>query len=124
MTIHSNAALVPDVLPGLAHRTLAGAEHGLEHLAIWSQRIDPQGATPPHFHDCEEAIIVQQGEGTLVFGGEERRFRAGDTIIVPPSAHHQIINTGDEPLVLVAALSTANVVVRLPDGTPLDLPWK
>ncbi len=44
MTIHSNSALVPDVLPGLAHRT--------------------------------------------------------------------------------AALSTASVVVRLPDGTPLDLPWK
>jgi oxalate decarboxylase/phosphoglucose isomerase-like protein (cupin superfamily) len=84
MTVHSNSALVPDVLPGL----------------------------------------VQQGEGTLVFGGEERRFRAGDTIIVPPSAHHQIVNTGDVPLVLVAALSTANVVVRLPDGTPLELPWK
>jgi hypothetical protein len=38
--------------------------------------------------------------------------------------HHQILNTGHEPLVLVAALSTANVVVRLPDGTPLALPWK
>ena len=88
MTVHSNSSLVPDVLPGLAHRTLAGAEHGLERLAIWSQSIDPRGATPPHFHDCEEVILVQRGEGT------------------------------------VAALSTANVVVRLPDGTPLDLPWK
>ncbi len=46
MTVHSNSALVPDVLPGLAHRTLAGAEHGLERLAIWSQSIDPRGATP------------------------------------------------------------------------------
>jgi oxalate decarboxylase/phosphoglucose isomerase-like protein (cupin superfamily) len=43
---------------------------------------------------------------------------------VPPCAHHQIINTGDGPLVLLAALSTAKVVVKLPDGTPLDLPWK
>lgn len=124
MTVHSDSALVPDVLPGIAHRTLAGAEHGLERLAIWSQRIDPAGATPPHFHDCEEVILVQEGEGTLILGGEARRFRAGDTIIVPPSVHHQIVNTGDGPLVSLAALSTARVVVKLPDGTPLALPWK
>jgi quercetin dioxygenase-like cupin family protein len=124
MTIYSNADFFPNVLPGLAHRTRAGAEHGLERLAIWSQRIDPQGATPPHTHDCEEVVLVQEGEGTLIFEGEERRFRAGDTIIVPPSAPHQIINSGDQPLVLVAAFSTANVCVKLPDGTPLDLPWQ
>jgi mannose-6-phosphate isomerase-like protein (cupin superfamily) len=123
MTIYPNSALVPNVLPGLAHRTLAGAEHGLERLAIWSQRIDPQGATPPHFHDCEEVILIRQGEGTLVFCGEEQAFSAGDTIIVPPTTVHQILNTGDEDLVLLAVLSTANVEVKLPDGTPLDLPW-
>ena len=123
MTIHSNSALVANVLPGLAHRTLAGAEHGLERLAVWSQRIDPQGATPPHSHDCEEVILIRQGEGTLVFGGEEQAFAAGDTIIVPPAAVHQIVNSGKEDLVLVAVLSTSNVEVKLPDGTPLDLPW-
>ena len=123
MSIHSNSALVPNVLPGLAHRTLAGAEHGLECLAVWSQRIDPQGATPPHSHDCEEVIMIRHGRGTLVFGDEEKCFSAGDTIIVPPSAVHQILNTGNEPLVLLAVLSTANVEVKLPDGTPLDLPW-
>jgi mannose-6-phosphate isomerase-like protein (cupin superfamily) len=123
MPIYSNSPLVPEVLPGLAHRTVAGAEHGLERLAIWSQRIDPQGATPPHSHDCEEVILIRHGQGTLVFGDEEQPFSAGDTIIVPPAAVHQILNTGDEPLVLVAVLSTSKVEVKLPDGTPLDLPW-
>jgi quercetin dioxygenase-like cupin family protein len=123
MPIHSNSALVPNVLPGLAHRTLAGAEHGLKQLAVWSDCIDPQGATPPHSHDCEEVVLIQRGEGTLMFGGAEHAIRAGDTIIVPPNAVHQILNTSDEPLVLLAVLSTAKVVVKLPDGTPLDLPW-
>lgn len=123
MPIHSNSALVPNILPGLAHRTLAGAEHGLERLAVWSQCIEPQGATPPHSHDCEEVILIRRGRGTLVFGGEEQTFGAGDTIIVPPAAVHQILNTGDEPLELVAVLSTSNVEVKLPDGTLLDLPW-
>ncbi len=123
MRIHSDSALIPDVLPGLAHRTLAGAEHGLERLAVWSQRIDPRGATPPHSHDCEEVILIQHGEGTFVFADQERSFSAGDTIIVPPAAVHQILNTGDEDLVLVAVLSTSSVAVQLPDGTPIDLPW-
>ena len=123
MPIHSDTALTPDVLPGLAHRTLAGAEHGLERLAVWSQRIAPAGATPPHSHDCEEVILVQGGGGTLVFDGEEQSFSAGDTIIVPPSAVHQILNTGDEDLVLLAVLSTSRVAAELPDGTPIDLPW-
>jgi quercetin dioxygenase-like cupin family protein len=121
--IHSNSDPVPNVLPGLAHRTLAGAEHGLERLAVWANRIDPQGGTPPHTHDCEEVVLIQQGEGTVMLEGVEHAVRAGDTIIVPPNAVHQILNTGDEPLVLVAALSTSKVVVKLPDGTPLDLPW-
>jgi mannose-6-phosphate isomerase-like protein (cupin superfamily) len=123
MSIHSDSSLVPDVLPGLAHRTLAGSTHGLRKLAVWAQRIDAQGATPPHTHDCEEVILIQDGEGILVYEGQEHPFTAGDTIIVPPTVEHQLINTGHEPLTLVAILSTSNVEVKLPDGTPLDLPW-
>jgi hypothetical protein len=37
---------------------------------------------------------------------------------------HQIFNVGDEPMHLVAALAASPVVVTLPDGTPLDLPWR
>ncbi|MBL9022269.1 MAG: cupin domain-containing protein [Myxococcales bacterium] len=124
MTIYSNSAFFPNVLPGLAHRTRAGAEHGLERLAVWAQQIDPQGATPPHTHDCEEVVLIQDGEGTLILDGEELRFQGGDTIVVPPSAPHQIINTGEAVLILIAAFSTAKVCVKLPDGTPLDLPWQ
>lgn len=124
MPIHSDSQPIENVLPGLAHRTLAGRDHGLERLALWSQIIDPQGATPPHSHDCEEVVLIQRGAGTLVYDGREHPFRAGDVIVVPPSEIHQILNTGDGPLELVAALSTAHVAVKLPDGTPIDLPWR
>src|SRR5262245_37299401 len=124
MTIHSLREPVPTPIPGVAHRTLAGAEHGLSCLAVWLQRIEAGGATPPHRHDCEEVVLVQAGSGTLILHDEPLPFRAGDTLIVPKNAVHQILNTGDAPLELLAAISTAIMHVELPDGTPLPLPWQ
>lgn len=124
MTIHSLSEPLPTPIPGIAHRTLAGAEHGLSALAVWLQRIAAGCATPPHRHDCEEVVIVQAGEGTLHLHDREHSFRAGDTLIVPRNALHQIRNTGPETLQLLAAIAAAPVVVELPDGTPLPLPWQ
>lgn len=115
---------VPNLLPGLSHQTLAGAEHGLHGLALWSQSIEPNGATPPHRHACEEAVFVVEGEGTLVVGGSERHFASGDTIVLPPNEVHQLINSGSRPLRLIAAFNMSPVRVELPDGTPLALPWQ
>src|SRR5262245_43951825 len=72
MHIYSNSRLFTQLLPGIAHRTLAGPEHGLRALEVWSQRIDASAATPPHRHDCEEVVVVLEGEGTLTLQGTER----------------------------------------------------
>ena len=122
--IHSNSELIPNVLPGLSHRTLAGSEHGLEGLEVWSQVIDAGSGTPPHWHECEEVIIVLQGEGTLHQADIARPFRAGDTLILPALEVHQIVNTGGAPLRVLAAFGMAPVRVALPDGTPVVLPWR
>lgn len=124
MAVHSNSALIPNILPGLAHRTLAGPERGLKELEIWSQSIDAQAATPPHRHDCEEAVVILDGEGTLSMAGEEVHFAAGDTVIIPRNEVHQIFNTGHSVLRLIAAFSMAPVRAEFLDGTRIDLPWQ
>ena len=124
MTIVSHQELSPTPFAGLTHRTLAGAEHGLSSLAVWVQRIEAGGATPPHRHDCEEVVVIQEGAGTLIMYGREHSFRAGDTLIVPRNEVHQIINSGSATLQLLAALSQAPVAPELPDGTPIALPWQ
>ena len=124
MSIIANRGLNENMLPGLSHQTLAGPEHGLRGLAVWSQRIEPSAGTPPHRHDCEEVVVVLDGEGTLILHGVESRFCSGDTIVLPPNEVHQVINTGDAPLRLLAAFNMSPVRVELPDGTPLDLPWQ
>jgi mannose-6-phosphate isomerase-like protein (cupin superfamily) len=123
MRLISNADLPSASLPGLEHRTLAGNYVGLRHLSVWQQLIAPGGATPPHFHDCEEVVLVRGGSGVVEAADAVHRFESGTTIVIPPGEHHQIVNTGDVPLELVGIFAATPVGVFRPDGAALDLPW-
>ena len=123
MYVIDNASITPAGLTGLSHRTLAGSANGLRALSVWSQTIEPGAATPPHRHDCEEVVVVGAGRGELHIDGSVQPFGPDCTIVLPANVEHQIVNSGDEPLKIVAALSMTPVQVHLPDGSPLPLPW-
>lgn len=124
MAVYSNSALVPHMLPGLSHRTLAGAEHGLKGLEIWSESLDAMAATPAHRHDCEEVVIIVAGQGKVTISGSKMNFSAGDTIIIPRYAIHQIFNIGESVLRVFSALNMAPVRTESPSGVRIDLPWQ
>lgn len=120
----SHPALLPELLPGIRHRTLAGPDDGLSSLEVWSQSIAGHGATPPHRHDCEEVVLVLAGRGLLAMNGTDLPFQAGDTLIIPRGVVHQILNDGEHELRLFAVLGMAPVRAEFPDGTPIALPWQ
>jgi mannose-6-phosphate isomerase-like protein (cupin superfamily) len=123
MNVIRNAEIAPAGLPGLVHRTLASQADGLRSLSVWSQTIAPGAATPPHLPDCEEVVVVCAGRGELLIDGGVQPFGPDCTIVLPANVEHQIRNRGDEPLVILAALSATPVQVHLPDGSRLPLPW-
>ena len=51
-------------------------------------------------------------------------FGPDQTIVLPAEVDHQIVNSGDQPLLTLAAFAATPVGVVLPDGTPITLPWK
>lgn len=110
-------------LPGLSHRTVAGPRDGLSKMEVWKQTIEAGAETPRHRHDCEEVILILEGEGTCEVDGETRSFGADSVLIVPPNRPHKIVNTGAGPMHLVAALSAAPVTVETPGGEHIPLPW-
>jgi quercetin dioxygenase-like cupin family protein len=124
MPVINNTKLREFNLPGLNHRTFAGPEHGMKNLEVWGQVIEAGAATPVHCHSCEEAIVILEGSGTLTINGEETEFGANSTLIIPADAVHQIANSGDSKMVLIAALSAAPVKVRHGDNQPMPLPWQ
>jgi mannose-6-phosphate isomerase-like protein (cupin superfamily) len=123
MPIIENSSRQVFALPGLKHQTLASAGDGLGHLEVWMQTLDPGAATPVHYHECEEVIVVVRGAGRLSVAGQSTNFGPGTTLVAPPRECHQLTNTGSEEMFLIAGLSETPARVFAPDGSVMALPW-
>jgi mannose-6-phosphate isomerase-like protein (cupin superfamily) len=123
MAIKEHDTLPVHRLPGIAHRTLAGARDGLDGLEVWMQTLDPGAETPAHRHDCDEVVVVTGGAGLCTIGAEEIAFAAASTLVIPAGAVHQVRNPGTEPLHLIAAFAATPVAARTAAGRPIPLPW-
>jgi len=110
-------------LPGLSHRTVAGPLQGFGGMEVWVQTVAAGAATPVHRHDCEEAIVILEGQGVLVMGGREETFGPGTTLVIPRDAVHQVKCTGPDAIHLVAALGMAPVRVNTATNERIPLPW-
>jgi mannose-6-phosphate isomerase-like protein (cupin superfamily) len=124
MPIVNNADLETLELPGIRHQTIAGHRQGVETMEVWLQTIAPGAATPVHCHACEEVILVLSGAGTCTVAGKTTSFGPNSTLILEPDVVHQIVNTSDVDMKLVAALAMAPVRVKTADGRGLPVPWE
>lgn len=74
----------------------------------YSYDVVPPGkcACPFHSHLAEEEMFfIIRGTGTLRYGSETRKIRAGDVICCPtggPETAHQIVNDSNEDLVYLS----------------------
>jgi quercetin dioxygenase-like cupin family protein len=123
MEIVENDKVEVQELPGLQHRTVAGHAQGMKKMEVWMQTIAPGAATPVHKHDCEEVVVVLSGAGTCTVHGKTHAFGPDTTLTFEPDVVHQIVNTSDQEMKLVATLGMAPVRVTTPEGERIPLPW-
>ena len=66
------------------------------------------GRTIAHYHRAaEELYFFTAGRGRMTLGDDERDVAAGDCIVIPPGEIHTLVNTGEEPLVLLCCCAPA-----------------
>lgn len=96
-------------LDGSTIRELAGAVSLPTANQSLAEATIPAGtATIEHFHRLtEELYFITAGVGRMRVAGELRDVRAGDCVVIPPGASHQIVNTGDDPLRLLCCCAPA-----------------
>lgn len=70
--------------------------------AVLKAEIPVGSHTGAHRHG-EEAIHIVRGNGFAVIDGHRFDVRTGSTLHVPYRSAHQLVNTGEEPLLYVAA---------------------
>ena len=89
----------------------------------YSYDVVPPGKTSCPFHSHygeEEMFFIVKGEGTLRYGAERRKVRAGDFICCPtggPATAHQLINDSAAPLAYISVSTMAPAeVCEYPDS--------
>ena len=70
--------------------------------------LAPGAKTQPHFHPhSEEIYFVLRGRAEFSLDGDVSTLMAGDAVVIPPGAPHQICNIGDEDLVFLCCCAPA-----------------
>lgn len=123
LTILPHADVETFRLPGLEHQTLASLGSGTYTVEVWRQSMAAGAVTPWHRHACEEVVVVLAGRGECRMHDRTESFGPASTLIVESDAVHQLANTGDEPLELLAVLGMTPVAVQDAEGASLPLPW-
>jgi mannose-6-phosphate isomerase-like protein (cupin superfamily) len=83
---------------GSTIRVLLDAETGARNQSLAEASLAPGEATERHYHaSTEELYVLLEGEGEMEVEGERRAVTAGQAILIPPGARHQI-RAGETPL--------------------------
>jgi len=68
--------------------------------------IEQGSSSNPHLHDdAEEIFYVVSGTGRVKVGEEEEDIAPGSCIFIPPKTLHQLLNTGNVELKVLAVTS-------------------
>lgn len=95
---------------------------GARDLGFSYDRVPPgKRSCPFHSHRGEEEMFfILKGTGTLRYGAESRKVRAGDVICCPtggPDTAHQIINDSDADLIYLSISTKRSAeVCEYPDS--------
>lgn len=60
--------------------------------------FDPGAAIGLHFHNCEESVMVIEGEAVVEIDGIRHRLGTFDTTWVPANVPHRFLNETDKPM--------------------------
>ena len=98
MPAPSPAILRPSDLPvndrGNGARTipLVTRKCGSTSIVNGITEFDPGARIGLHFHNCEESVMVIEGEAVAEIGGTRHHLRAGDTTWIPANVPHRFLN--------------------------------
>lgn len=91
---------------------------GGERFSAGVVKLEPGKGHERHTHpESDEILYVVRGEGEQEIADESRSIAAGDMVFVPEGVEHGTVNTGWEPLLLLAVYAPPG-----PEEVLRDLP--
>lgn len=124
-------------LSGLVHQQILGSQVGSRDASLWLHHMTRVLTVPPHYHEKEETVVVLTGRLTFQLGKSIDDLAPGEdpmegaqiiecgpdsTFQIPARTVHGYIISGVPARVLIF-LPEPDGITRLPDGSPMPLPW-
>jgi mannose-6-phosphate isomerase-like protein (cupin superfamily) len=101
MELIDNAEVRKFFFEGNWQQTLAGPDQGLKTFEVWRLNLAPGKEIPAFSPPVEVVALTMEGTGRAVVDGKAVDIRPNTTLVIPPGASRQLVNTGQEDLVLV-----------------------
>lgn len=76
-------------IPLLTRKT--GARSFINGITIFP----PLGSVPLHKHNCDESVLVLEGNAVAEISGDEHAVAQGDVTAIPEGVHHRFRNVSD-----------------------------
>jgi quercetin dioxygenase-like cupin family protein len=80
---------------GVRTQYLVTRETGTHQFLSGITEFDAGAELPFHSHNCDESVVVLEGDATFDTDDESVRLGAGDTTFVPEGVLHRFRNVGD-----------------------------
>ena len=74
---------------------LVSRNNGSTSLINGITEFDPSTSAPLHKHNCEESVMVLEGDAIVEIDGEQHHLSAQDTTWLPANLPHRFINASD-----------------------------
>lgn len=103
--------------PGAKQATikrLIDTTDGADRFVLSLFKLEPNGSTPPHYHEWEHEIFILQGTMQLVLPQENRsvNLEAGDVIFIPRNEPHGFLTGADETCQFLVVAPTERPPIR------------
>jgi len=98
------AILKPDELPvndrGNGARTipLVTRSCGSTSMINGITEFDPGARVGAHYHNCEESVMVIEGDAVAEIDGVRHHLKTGDTTWLPAGVPHRFLNESNAPM--------------------------
>lgn len=86
--------------------------------------FQPGAAIPLHHHNCEESVVLLEGNAIAEVDGEKHMLKPLDTTYIPANLPHRFINASDtEPMKILwiyASVDATRTIVETGDTRSID----
>ena len=109
-------------VPGEFGYRMWGENYGFEALSLIITDTHPGGGPGLHTHDVEEAHVLLEGSAKYQIGDQTLTVQAPYVAKVPAGVPHTFINTGTEPMNIIAVFPSKRPSVKVIGPNPLISP--